>query len=250
VGVDLGTAGNFVILSKSGITDVPGTSFITGDIAVSPIVASSITGFGLAMDNSGTFSISGQVTGVVKASDYTAPTPAELTTAVSNMETAYTDSQSETTYPTTSTNLGLPPGEIGGQTLTAGVYTFTVKINISTHLTFSGSATDIFIIRTSRNIVQATNINVTLTGGALAKNIFWSAALEVDVEAGAHLEGIILSKTGVNLKTGSSLNGRMLAQTAVTLDAATITQPYLPSSIPSLEPSSIPSGEPTDGPID
>ncbi|OEU09842.1 antifreeze protein, partial [Fragilariopsis cylindrus CCMP1102] len=246
--VDLGTAGNFVILSKSGITSTGPTS-ITGDIAVSPITSTAITGFVLVRESSTSkFSTSTQVIGIVKAANYNAPTPAELTTAVSDMETAYTDSQSETNYPTTSTNF--KGGKIGNQTLTAGVYTFTVKIDISTHLTFFGSATDIFIIRTSKNIVQATEINVTLTGGALAKNIFWSAALEVDVEARAHLEGIILSKTGVNLKTGSSLNGRMLAQTAVTLDAATITQPYLPSSIPSLEPSSIPSGEPTDGPID
>jgi hypothetical protein len=223
VGVDLGTAGNFVILSKSGISSNPASN-ITGDIAVSPIKSPAITGFSLVRDNStSNFSTSFQVTGIVKAPDYTGSTAAELTTAVRNMETAYTNSQSTTIYPTTSTNLG--GGEIGGKNLTAGVYTFDKTILISTDLTFIGSATDVFIIRTSNNIIQAVGTEVVLSGGALAKNIFWSAATEVVVNTAAHLEGIILTKTAINFKTDSSLNGRMLAQTAVTLEKVTINPP-------------------------
>jgi hypothetical protein len=47
--VGLGTACNYVILAKSGISTVP-TSAITGSIAVSPIAATAMTGFGLVLD--------------------------------------------------------------------------------------------------------------------------------------------------------------------------------------------------------
>ncbi|OJI07863.1 hypothetical protein BK004_00250 [bacterium CG10_46_32] len=87
--VNLGSAGDFVVLAKSGISTTGSTS-ITGDIGVSPIAATAMTGFGLTMDSSNTFSTSALVTGKAYAADYTAPTPAKMTTAVSNMEAAYT----------------------------------------------------------------------------------------------------------------------------------------------------------------
>ena len=83
--VNLGTAGNFAILAKSGISTVP-TSAVTGDMGVSPIAATAMTGFSLILDSTGTFSTSSQVTGKAYAADYTSPTPSNLTTAVSNME--------------------------------------------------------------------------------------------------------------------------------------------------------------------
>ena len=88
--VNLGTAGNYVILTKTGISTTVGTS-ITGDIGVSPCAASCITGFGLILDGSGTFSTSPMVNGKVYAADYANPTPANLGTAVLNMQAAYTD---------------------------------------------------------------------------------------------------------------------------------------------------------------
>ena len=60
--VNLGAAGNYAILAKSGISTVP-NSVITGDIAVSPITATAITGFSLTVDATNQFSSSNQVTG-------------------------------------------------------------------------------------------------------------------------------------------------------------------------------------------
>ena len=68
-------------------------------------------------------------------------------------------------------------------------------------------------------------MQVVLTGGALAKNIFWEVAGKVAIGAGAHFEGILLCKTDVTLVTGSSMNGRILAQTQVALQKATVVQP-------------------------
>ncbi|MDP2286066.1 MAG: ice-binding family protein, partial [Pseudohongiella sp.] len=62
-------------------------------------------------------------------------------------------------------------------------------------------------------------------GGAQAKNIFWQVSGEALIEAGAHFEGNILSKTAITLRTGASLNGRALAQSMVALDSATVVKP-------------------------
>ena len=78
--VNLGMAGNFAVLAKSGISTT-GTTSISGDIGVSPIAATAITGFGLIMDPLNQFSRSSLVNGKVYAASYAAPTPSMLTTA-------------------------------------------------------------------------------------------------------------------------------------------------------------------------
>jgi hypothetical protein len=88
--VNLGTAGDFAILTKTGVTNVPGSK-ITGDIGVSPIAFTAITGFGLSADSSNQFSTSSEVTGKIYAANYAVPTPAKMTTAIGDMEIAYTD---------------------------------------------------------------------------------------------------------------------------------------------------------------
>ena len=84
--VNLGAAGNYVILAKTGISTVP-ASVITGDIAVSPNNAESITDFSL--EHFTGYAESTQVIGKVYAAEMAAPTTNNLTTAVSNMLTAY-----------------------------------------------------------------------------------------------------------------------------------------------------------------
>jgi len=69
--IDLGTAGNFVILAETTIT-LTGTTAITGDVGISPNGGSSLTGFAQVMDPSGTFSTSSKVTGSIYAADYAA----------------------------------------------------------------------------------------------------------------------------------------------------------------------------------
>jgi len=115
--VDLGTAGDFVILAETAITTT-GTTTIVGDVGISPAAASYMTGFGETMDASGTFSTSALVTGHLYASDYTSPTPTKMTTAVNDMMTAYTDAAGRTNPDHTE----LGAGDITSQTLAAGLY--------------------------------------------------------------------------------------------------------------------------------
>lgn len=218
--VGLGTAGNFVILSKTGISTVP-NSILTGDIGVSPIAHTAITGFSETTDSSNTFSSSAQVVGKIYAADYAAPIPTTMTTAVGDMEIAYTDAGGRVLPDVTE----LGSGQIGGLTLVPGLYKWSSDVLISTDVTLSGGPNDVWIFQIAGNITQAAATRVTLAGGALAKNIFWQSAGQVAIGATAHFEGVILSKTLIALQTGASANGRLLAQTAVTLDQSVVTQP-------------------------
>jgi hypothetical protein len=220
--VSLGMAGNYVILTKTGVSTVP-TSAITGDVGVSPAAASYITGFALSADATNVFSTSTQVTGKVFAADYAVPTPSNLTTAVSNMEAAYTDAAGRVTPDFTE----LGSGEIGGWTLVPGLYKWGTDVLITTDVTLNGGPNDVWIFQIAGGITQANGTRVILTGGALPKNVFWQVAGGTGVALGttSHFEGVILAQTAITLNTGASVNGRLLAQTAVTLKSSTVTQP-------------------------
>jgi hypothetical protein len=218
--VNLGTSGDYVILAKSGISTVP-TSIVTGDLGVSPIDGTAITGFSLILDSSGQFSTSSQLTGKAYAANYASPTPVNLTTAVGDMQTAYTDAAGLTLPDYTE----LGSGYIGGMTLASGLYKWSSGVTISTDVTLSGSPNDVWIFQIAGNLSIATSTSVLLSGGAQARNIFWQVAGGVGVDLGSYsqFEGTILAEAGIVLDTSASINGRLLAQTAVTLDANTVT---------------------------
>jgi len=219
--VDLGTAGNFVILAKSGISTIP-NSVITGDIGVSPIDSTAITGFSLALDLSGVFSTSTQVTGKVYAANYAVPTPANLTAAVSDMETAYTDAAGRTLPDFTE----LGAGDISGMTLVPGLYKWSGNVVINTDVTLDGGANDVWIFQIAGDLTLANGKKVLLAGGAQPKNIFWQTfGVAAIGTTGAEFNGVILCQTKITVGTLSTVNGRLLAQTAVTLDQDTVTQP-------------------------
>mmetsp|Transcript_11441 Transcript_11441/g.27208 ORF Transcript_11441/g.27208 Transcript_11441/m.27208 type:complete len:249 (+) Transcript_11441:86-832(+) len=222
--VDLGSAAKFAVLSKAGISTVP-PSAITGDIGVSPISAAAITGFSLIKHSDETYSEAWQVTGKVYASDYTSPTPSEMTTAISDMETAYTNAAGRTTSTETDEQsyVDVKAGLIGGTTFTPGVYTWGTDILFPTDIYINGGPTDVFIFQTSGSVKAGSGAKIILLGGALAKNIVWQVAGFVDAGTTSHLEGIFLVKSFASFKTKSTLNGQVFAQTAVTLDSTTIT---------------------------
>ncbi|MDD4972464.1 MAG: ice-binding family protein [Paludibacter sp.] len=212
--VDLGIAADFAILSKTGITDVYKTS-ITGNIGTSPITGAAI------------LVSCAEVKGTIYTVDAAGPlpfsvtSPSMLTTAVSNMETAYTDAAGRITPDF----LNLGAGNIGGKTLTPGLYKWTSALVIPTDITIAGGPNDIFIFQVAGTLKMSSAVRITLTEGAQAKNIFWQTTGAVTLGTTSHFEGNILSKTGINMQTGASINGRMLAQTAVTLQMNTVVIP-------------------------
>jgi hypothetical protein len=214
--VNLGSAGDFTVLSKSGVTDVFKTS-VDGNVGTSPITGAAI---GLTC---------GEVNGFIYTVDAAGPLPCSvtdptrLTTAVGDMEAAYNDAAGRTLPD----ELNLGAGEIGGLTVAPGLYKFTSDVDISKDVTLAGGPDDVWIFQIAGTLSEASARNVTLTGGAQAKNIFWQTAGAVSIGTTAHFEGTILSKTMIAMKTKASINGRLLAQTAVTLQMNTLTPPAL-----------------------
>lgn len=216
--VNLRASGNYVILAKTAINNSP-TSAITGDLGLSPAATTFVTGFSLT-DATG-YATSAQITGKVYAADMASPTSSNLTTAVDNMLTAYTDAAGRPTPD----YLDLATGNIGGQTLLAGLYKWNTTVTIPDDVIISGSADDVWIFQISNDVTMSAAKNITLQGGAQAKNIFWQVAGEVVIGANSHFEGVILCQTGITLQTGASFKGRALAQTAVILDSNAVIQP-------------------------
>lgn len=214
--VDLGSAGSFTILSKSGVTDVF-RSVITGDVGASPI-----SGAAIGLNCS-------EVSGTIYTVNAAGPLPCRvvdptrLTAAVGGMETAYNNAAGRTLPD--ATNLGA--GEIGGLTLTPGLYKWTSNVSISTDVTLTGGPNDVFIFQVAGNLTEANAKHVILAGGAQAKNVYWASAGAAVIGTNAHFEGTILSKTMIAMRTNASINGRLLAQTAVTLQMNTVTPPAL-----------------------
>lgn len=222
--VSLGTAANYAILAKTGVSSVP-NSTVTGNIGLSPAARGFLTGWSETSDVTDTYSTSAQVVAPYKlyAADYAEPSPTNLGVAVLNMQAAYTDAAGRTATSAATTNVGA--GTLTSLTLVPGVYEWGSAVTIPTDLTLHGSATDVWIFKVSGTLTMAAAKNVILSGGAQSGNIFWQVADAVTIGANTHFEGIILGQTSITFGNLASLNGRLLAQTAVTLDATTVTAP-------------------------
>ncbi len=224
--VNLGTAGNFAILAKTAIsttrTGIAGV--VTGNIGVSPNDLTAITGFTKVLDGTGVFATAIEVVGKLYAAAMTAPTPSNMTTAVSDMETAYTDAAGRSLPDYTE----LGAGNVSGMTLSPGLYKWGTGLLITNAgVTLSGSATDVWIFQIDGDLTLETGAIVTLAGSALPENIFWQVAggTGVTLNSGADFKGIVLAQKAIIVGTTAVVNGRLLAQTAVTANGTSVTQP-------------------------
>jgi hypothetical protein len=213
--VPLGTATTFVILSKTGITNVP-TSAVTGDVGTSPIDGAAIAGLTCP-----------EVTGRIIVVDATGPAPCAindpvfLTTVVGDMEIAYADAAGRVTPDFTEHGAG----SIGGMVLVPGLYTWSTGLAIPTSITLQGGANDVWIFQVAIDLVVSDAVQVTLSGGAQAKNVFWQVGGQATLGSTVAFAGTILAKTQIAFTSGASLNGRALSQTAVTLQSNVLTIP-------------------------
>jgi hypothetical protein len=221
--VDLGTAGDFVILSKTGITEAtPASTHINGNIGTSPITGAAIT-----------LACTEMVTGNIYTVDATGPAcrvvdPVGLTAAISDMETAYTDAAGRTLPDF----INLYAGILDGKTLAPGLYKYTTGVSIGvitpgSDVYLSGGANDVWIFQIAGDITLANGSHIYLQNNAQAKNVFWQVGGPTGAILGttSTFEGNILSAKQVTIASGAVLNGRALAQTQVTLNGNTITVP-------------------------
>jgi len=214
--VNLGTAADFAILSKTGITNIP-TSKITGDIGASGITAAS-------MNTVTCPEITGQIYGDDAGLTSTCYIKSgKAATAVLDMGIAYNDAAGRTTPDHTE----LYAGDLSGRTLLPGLYKWSSDVLINKDVYLEGGANDVWIFQIARDVIQASNTHVFLTNGAKAKNVFWQVGggTGVALDTGATFNGIVLAEKGITVNTGATVNGRLLSQTAVTLDQNTVKEP-------------------------
>jgi len=222
--IDLGTADNYAILTKTGVTTT-GVTSVVGNMGTSPIGETALTGFALIRDTTNTYSTSGLVTGEVTSATHTTPTPSVLTTAIGDMENAYItaagihrDGDGNPISPI----LNRHSGGLTDKTLEPGLYKWTNTVDFSNYLTFDGTADDIWILQIAEGLTVSSGAQVILTGGAKAENIFWQVTQSVAVGSDSILDGVFLVKRDMAFQSGSTLNGAALAQTAVTLISTTV----------------------------
>ena len=228
--VNLGSAGDFVIVAKTAITDAGAPlSAITGNIAIDPAAGSAITDVSCTnVLGGGKIYNDGGYTGGYNANvGCEVVSPVTALAVRSAMETAYTDAAGRTGPDGTN----LYAGNLGGQTFAPGLYKWTTGVTIPTDVTLSGGVNDVWIFQISGTLDIASGgspsggADVVLTGGAQAKNVFWQVAGATTLGTYSTFNGTILAKTNIAIQTGAVLNGRALAQTAVTLDDNTVTLP-------------------------
>ncbi|MEX1139756.1 MAG: ice-binding family protein [Bacteroidota bacterium] len=210
--VNLQSTSGFVILAGSLISNVP-TSAVTGDVGLSPAARSNITGFGLT-----------EVTGTIYAADDTSPVPEMLTAAKGDLTTAYNDAAGRT-----ATDMVLLAGNLGGLTLTPGLYKSTGSLEISSgDLTFDakGNANAVFIIQIASTLTTGPSRQIILSGGAKSANIFWQVGTSATLGTASVFRGNIMADQAISINTGAAIEGRLFARIAgITLAGNTVVRP-------------------------
>ena len=221
--VDLGSAVNYVVLAKTGITTSL-ISVINGNVGLSPGNQAAMTGF--AETNETGYSTSNQVIGGGRlyAADMAAPTPTNLATAITDMEAAYTDAAGRIA---SAENTDLHASSIGGKTFTPGLYKWTGNVTIGSDMTINGEVNDRWIFQIDGTLTLAEEKRVNVTGGGLPKNIIWVVNGTIVMNKNSHIEGIVLCNTQISLIDHAHMTGRLLSKTRIDLDQATVTQPPL-----------------------
>jgi hypothetical protein len=205
--VALNAAGTFSVLASSTVTNT-GPSAITGDVGVSPGTA--VTGFPPGA----------VVGGMIHAADGAAGA------AQSALTSAYNDAAGRTGAASVS-------GDLGGLTLTPGLYQSTSFLNLTGALRLDGqgNTNSVFIFQIASALTTFSGSQVILQNGAQAANIFWQVGSSATLGTNSIFNGTIMALASVTLTTGAALNGRALALTgAVTLDTNTIGNPGPPTT--------------------
>ena len=192
----LGTASSFAVLGGQSVTNT-GPTIVNGDLGVSP--GSAVTGFPPGI----------VVGGTIHAADaLAAEAQADTTIAYNNLAGQPCDTD-------------LTGQDLGGLTLTAGVYCFSSSAQLTGTLTLDaqGDPNAVFVFQIGSTLTTASNSTIALINGASACNVFFQVGSSATVGTNTTFEGNILALTSITLNTGASVSARALARNgAVTLD--------------------------------
>ena len=223
----LGTAQSFAVLGGSAVTNT-GPTVVTGDLGVSP--GSAVTGFPPGVVTGGS----------IHAAD------AVALQAQSDVTTAYNNLAGQ------ACNSNLTGKDLGGLTLTSGVYCFSSSAPLTGTVTLDaqGSADAVFIFQIGSTLTTASSSSVHVINGGSNCNVYWQVGSSATLGTGTRFVGNILALTSVTLTTGANVAGRALARNgAVTMDTNNVSVSGCSSGAPTSTPTTTPaSGTPTTTP--
>jgi type VI secretion system secreted protein VgrG len=199
----LGSAASYAVLAGSTITNT-GATVISGDVGLSP--GTSITGLPVGQPSPGT----------VHAGD---PAAAQAQADLATMYSFLVDE------PCTVTMSGV---DLGGKTLTPGVYCFATSAGLTGTLTLDaqGDTAAVFIFQMGSTLTVATGASVVVINGAQGRHVWWQVGSSATLGIGSMTLGNVLASASITLNTNAIVNGRALAQTgAVTMDTNTFVSP-------------------------
>jgi Ice-binding-like/IPTL-CTERM motif len=192
---------SFAVLGGSTVTNTNTPTIVSGNLGVSP--GSAVTGFP-----------PGIVTGTIHAADaVAAQAQSDLTTTYNNLASS-------------ACNTDLTGQDLGGKTLTPGVYCFSTSAQLTGTLTLDGqgNSSAVFVFKIGSTLTTASASSVVLINSASSCGVFWQVGSSATLGTGTALAGSIVALTSITLNTGASLSGRALARNgAVTLDDNNVT---------------------------
>ena len=200
--VNLGTADGYAVLGGSTVTNT-GPTIVNGNLGLSP--GTSVTGFP-----------PGTVNGVQHVTD------AAAAQAQADLVTAYDAASGQTTAVT------MVSGDLGGQTLTPGIYKSTSALGLTGTVTLDGQGNPdaVFLFQVGSALTTASASRVLLINNAQACNVFWQIGSSATLGTDSNFVGTILALASITVNTGASVSGRVLARNgAVTLDTNPVSRP-------------------------
>jgi hypothetical protein len=201
--ISLGSASRFVVLAASTVTST-GATALTGDLGLSPGTA--VTGFP-----------PGTLSGSLEAGNPVAAT------AMADFGAAYAEAKARSACAIS------PIGDLGGRTLTPGLYRSVTSMAISTGdltLDAQGDGHAVFVFQMATTLNLTAGRRVVLTNGAKSGNVFWQVGTSATLATMSSFQGTVLADQSITMDTGATLNGRVFARAAaVTLVADTIVLP-------------------------
>jgi hypothetical protein len=189
--VNLGTASSFAVLAGSTITNIGPTTIggnAGGDVGLHP------------GDNPTIETFPGQEDAIISGTVHLFDEVAEQ--AKVDLGTAYADAQGRSSDETISADLG-------GRTLTPGVYTSGSSIMLTGTLTLDaeGDPDAVFIFQAGSTLTTSSDSEIKLINGAQSCRVFWQVGSSATLGTNSKFVGHILATESITATTGATVLG-------------------------------------------